>query len=104
MTSRIHCLLGLCALGLAAQACAHRGEPVQRRTVSTVSNEDVTGNPAEPDKKRMSYTQVSNEDALNQDRTHVEHEALNGHLNRGDAPVPALRTNTPDRQAQAQTP
>lgn len=75
----------------AAVACAHR-EPVQRATISTVGNEDVTGDKSDPDNKKMTYTEVSNEDALNHDQEHQELEAMNGNLNRGNAPVPALAT------------
>ena len=103
MTSGTHRTLLVGALGLALLGCAH-GEPAQRRTVSTVSNQDLTGDPAEPDTKRMSYTRVSNEDALNQDPARVEHEALNGSLNRGDAPAPALRPSEKNRQASAEQP
>ena len=73
----------------AAAACAHR-EPVQHSTISTVGNEDVTGNESDPDNKKMTYVRVSNEDALNHDREHEELEAMNGNLNRGQAPTPAL--------------
>jgi outer membrane protein OmpA-like peptidoglycan-associated protein len=38
----------------------------------------------------MTYSEVSNEDALNHDQEHEELEALNGNLNRGNGPVPAL--------------
>jgi len=73
----------------AAAACAHR-EPVQHTTISTVGNEDVTGDESDPDNKKMTYVRVSNEDALNHDREHEELEAMNGNLNRGQAPTPAL--------------
>lgn len=72
---------------VAAGACAHRG-PVERSTVSTVGNEDVTGRKGDPDNKKMSYTKVSNEDALNHDRATREYEAAQGNLDRG-APPPA---------------
>jgi outer membrane protein OmpA-like peptidoglycan-associated protein len=80
-------LVALSVLALAA--CAHH-EPVQHTTVSTVGNEDVTGDKSDPDNKKMTYTKVSNEDALNHDRAHEEEQALNGNLNRGNAPTPAL--------------
>lgn len=80
-------LVALSVLALAA--CAHR-EPVQDTTVSTVGNEDVTGDKSDPDNKKMTYTKVSDEDALNHDRAHEEEQALNGTLNRGSAPTPAL--------------
>lgn len=102
MTSKIRLTLLLSSLGLTLLGCAHDGQPVQRRTVSTVSNQDMTGNSVEPDTKRMSYTRVSNEDALNHDPAHVEHEALNGHLNHGDAPAPALRSSNKNQQASVQ--
>lgn len=102
MTSGIRAILLLGTLGFALQGCAHRGQPVERKTVSTVSNQDMTGSSAEPDTKRMSYTRVSSEDALNHDSASVEHEALNGHLNRGDAPAPALRPSNKNQQASVQ--
>jgi hypothetical protein len=102
MTSRIRLTLILGSLGLSLLGCAHNGQPVQRKTVSTVSNQDMTGSSAEPDTKRMSYTRVSNEDALNQDPAHVEHEALNGHLNHGDGPAPALTPGNKSQQASVQ--
>lgn len=104
MTSGMRRTLLLGGLGLALQGCAHNGQPVERKTVSTVSNQDMTGNPAEPDTKRMSYTRVSNEDALNHDPARVEHEALNGSLNRGDGPAPALQPSNKNRQASAGQP
>jgi outer membrane protein OmpA-like peptidoglycan-associated protein len=76
--------LALCVL--ATGACAHR-EPVQRSTVSTVGNEDVTDSKGDPDNKKMSYTKVSDEDALNHDRATREYEAAQGNLDRG-APTP----------------
>jgi len=83
--------LALCALGAAQQACAHRGYAVRHKTVSAVTNHDVTGDPDDPDHKVMKFTVVSPQDALKQDRATVEHEAMYGHLNRGNAPVPALQ-------------
>ena len=101
MRSRIRLSFAVCALGIAAGGCAHRGEAVQRKTLSTVSNQDMTGNPAEPDAKQMSYTRVSNEEALNHDRAHEEHEAMYGHLNRGDAPSAALHSHESEAEARA---
>jgi outer membrane protein OmpA-like peptidoglycan-associated protein len=77
----------------AAAACAHR-EPVDRNTVSTVGNEDVTEDKSDPDNKKMTYTKVSNEDALNHDRAHEEAQALDGNLDRGNAPTPALASES----------
>jgi len=91
MTSRIALALSICALGGSA-ACAHR-EPVERATISTVGNEDATGDKADPDNKKMHYTKVNNEDALNHDPAHREHELMNGTINRGDDPSPALQAN-----------
>jgi outer membrane protein OmpA-like peptidoglycan-associated protein len=91
MTSRIALAFSICALGGSA-ACAHR-EPVERATISTVGNEDATGNKADPDNKKMHYTKVNNEDALNHDDAHREHELMNGTINRGDDPTPALQAN-----------
>jgi outer membrane protein OmpA-like peptidoglycan-associated protein len=76
-------------LSLCAVACAHR-EPKEHTTVSAVGNEDVTHDARDPDNKKMHYTTVSDEDALNHDRAHEEHEAMYGHLNRGDVPAAAL--------------
>ncbi|HEX6243724.1 MAG TPA: OmpA family protein [Polyangiales bacterium] len=97
----------LIGLSLCAVACAHR-EPRQHTTVSAVGNEDVTENPSDPDNKKMQYTEVNNEDALNQDRERQEHEAMNGHLNREDVPAAALldnsgaqRTSTGERASAA---
>ena len=92
MTSRIALAISICALGGSA-ACAHR-EPVERSTISAVGNEDATGNRADPDNKKMTYTKVNNEDALNHDPERQEHELMNGTLNRGNDPVPALQANT----------
>jgi outer membrane protein OmpA-like peptidoglycan-associated protein len=83
----------------AAAACAHR-EPVQHTTLSTVGNEDVSGDKGDPDNKKMTYTKVSAEDALNHDREHEEFEALNGNLNRGDAPTPALAADASGDSSQ----
>jgi hypothetical protein len=102
MTSKTRLTLILGALGLSLLGCAHDGRPMQRKTVSTVSNQDMTGSSAEPDTKRMSYTRVSNEDALNHDAARVEHEALNGHLNHGDGPAPALRPSDKSQQASVE--
>lgn len=77
------------ALGLwvlATVACAHR-EPVERSTVSAVGNEDMTGRKSDPDNKKMRYTKVSNEDALNHDRATREYEAAQGNLDRGAPPT-----------------
>jgi outer membrane protein OmpA-like peptidoglycan-associated protein len=84
----------------AAAACAHR-EPVQHSTISTVGNEDVTDNESDPDNKKMTYVRVSNEDALNHDREHQELEAMNGNLNRGQAPTPALASEKTSALAKA---
>jgi outer membrane protein OmpA-like peptidoglycan-associated protein len=81
--------LALALSVFAAAACAHQ-EPVQHTTLSTVGNEDVSGNKSDPDNKKMTYTKVSNEDALNHDQLHEEAQALNGNLNRGNGPTPAL--------------
>jgi outer membrane protein OmpA-like peptidoglycan-associated protein len=81
--------LALALSVFAAAACAHR-EPVQHTTLSTVGNEDVSGDKSDPDNKKMTYTEVSNEDALNHDQAHEEAQALNGNLNRGNGPRPAL--------------
>jgi outer membrane protein OmpA-like peptidoglycan-associated protein len=76
-------------LSLCVVACAHR-EPKEHTTVSAVGNEDVTHDARDPDNKKMHYTTVSNEDALNHDRAHEEHEAMHGQLNRGDVPAASL--------------
>ena len=34
-------------------------EPVERTTISAVGNEDATGNRADPDNKKMTYTKVN---------------------------------------------
>lgn len=102
MTSGMRRTLLVGSVGLALSACAHRGQPVERKTVSTVSNQDLTGDTAARDGKRMRYTRVSNEDALNHDASRVEHEALHGSLNRGDAPTPALRASDESRRANAE--
>jgi len=91
MSSRIALAISICALGSTA-ACAHR-EPVERSTISAVGNEDATGNKADPDNKVMTYTKVNNEDALNHDAEHREHELMNGTINRGNEPSPALQAN-----------
>jgi outer membrane protein OmpA-like peptidoglycan-associated protein len=91
MTSRIALAFSIVALGGSA-ACAHR-EPVERSTVSTVGNEDATGNKADPDNQKMTYTKVNNEDALNHDPARREHELMHGTINRGNDPVPALQAN-----------
>jgi outer membrane protein OmpA-like peptidoglycan-associated protein len=83
----------------AAAACAHH-EPVQHTTISTVGNEDVTGNESDPDNKRMTYVRVSNEDALN-NQEHQEVEAMNGNLNHGQAPTPALASEKASVLSQA---
>jgi outer membrane protein OmpA-like peptidoglycan-associated protein len=84
---------------LAIAACAHRA-PVQHTTVSTVGNEDVSEDKSDPDNKKMTYTEVSNEDALNHDRAHEEEQALNGHLDRGNGPTPALASETSTTPSQ----
>lgn len=85
---------------VAAAACAHH-EPVQHSTVSAVGNEDVTGNKSDPDNKKMSYTEVSDADALNRTRANEEYEALHGHLNRSDVPAAALQQPTPSAPAES---
>jgi outer membrane protein OmpA-like peptidoglycan-associated protein len=72
--------------------------------VSAVGNEDVTDNASDPDNKKMHYTAVSNEDALNHDAEHREHEAMNGGLNRGDVPAAALLDNGGQRTTASASP
>lgn len=64
-------LLGSASL---AAACAHQ-EPEQRKTLSTVGNEDVTGDPSDPDNKVMTYTEVSDEEALRHDELSSQKES-----------------------------
>lgn len=90
------------ALSLCVVACAHR-EPHERTTVSAVGNEDVTDDARDPDNKKMHYTEVSNEDALNRTRANEEHEAMNGHLDRNEVPAAALLTNQPTASGPNQT-
>ncbi|MFT3923345.1 MAG: hypothetical protein QM778_12495 [Myxococcales bacterium] len=73
----------------ATSACAH-GHPVKRHTVSAVTNEEVTHNPEEPGKTKMTYSKVDDQAALNHDEEHEELDAMYGTLGHGHAPQPAL--------------
>lgn len=89
------------ALSLCVVACAHR-EPKERTTVSAVGNEDITNDARDPDNKKMHYTEVRNEDALNRTRANEEHEAMNGHIDRSDVPAAALPSAQPQPTTTAQ--
>ena len=74
----------------AGSACAHRA-PVERNSVSVVTNEEATDDKSEPGEHTMSYTKVNNEDALNHDQEHEEHEALYGHIAEAMLSQPATK-------------
>jgi len=58
-----HVFFALCVGLLGLSACAHDGKARERTSVSAVTNKEATAHPAEPDRTRMQYTTVSNEQA-----------------------------------------
>jgi outer membrane protein OmpA-like peptidoglycan-associated protein len=56
--------IALCAGLLGASACAHKGEPRERTSVSAVTNKEVADSEGAEGKTRQHYTEVSDRDAL----------------------------------------
>lgn len=90
----------LLALGLAS-ACAHHA-PRHRASVSAVTNEELAGRQSNDNNTRMHYVVVGDRDALNHDEASLEHQAMTGTIDRGNAPTPALSAQSSSELAAAQ--